>query len=241
MPEITAHHSAPTDPGHDYVEANKAYFDEHAEKLEQEHPHAREVSIKCVDGMRSNFPALFDRERTEAMDFACGTGLFSLAYRPYVKHILGVDISQGSVDVYNRRAAEQGLSQEMEAVCATLKGEPGELGDAKFDLITCSASFHHMPSIDNATRTLTHFLKPGGSLLVADIKAASDGKELVPEEYRKMVPHTHGLTEEQMRVAFEGAGLVDFELREMSPIKMGPTGQDIVWFIARGVKPVESS
>ncbi|KAI9069490.1 S-adenosyl-L-methionine-dependent methyltransferase [Trametes sanguinea] len=237
-----SHHSAHTHHGHDYVEANKAYFDEHAEKVEQEHPQARELGIKCVEAMRSNFPSLFDKERTEAMDFACGTGLFSLAYRPYVKHILGVDISKASVDIYNRRAAEQGLSQEMEAVCATLKGEPGELGDKKFDLITCSASFHHMPSVEDVTRVLAHFLKPGGSLLVADIKAAPDGKVLFPEKYHDMVPHTHGLSEEKMRTAFEGAGLVDFELKDMPPINVEAIpGQPTVWFIARGVKPVESS
>ena len=57
-----------------------------------------------------------------------------------MKHIVGVDISQGSVDIYNKKAAEQGFSSEMEAVCAVLKGEPGELGGAKFDLITVRPS-----------------------------------------------------------------------------------------------------
>lgn len=65
-------------------------------------------------------------------------GLVSQALRPYVKHILGVDISQGSVDVYNKYAADNGLASEMHAVCAELKGAPGELDGAQFDVIIVS-------------------------------------------------------------------------------------------------------
>lgn len=53
-----------------------------------------------------------------------------------MKHVVGVDISQGSVDVYNQEAKERGLASEIKAVCANLRGEPGELDDARFDLIT---------------------------------------------------------------------------------------------------------
>lgn len=56
-----------------------------------------------------------------------------------MKSIVGVDISQGAVDQYNAQASNQGLApEEMKAVCAELKGVPGELGDAKFDLIVVS-------------------------------------------------------------------------------------------------------
>ncbi|CDO71901.1 hypothetical protein BN946_scf184940.g48 [Trametes cinnabarina] len=222
---------------HDFVQANKIYFDEHADKLEQEHPQARQLGIICVDAMRDYYPALFDKERTKVLDYACGTGLFSLALRPHVKHIVGLDISQVSVDIYNRKAAEEGVSEEMEAVCATLEGKPGELLDAKFDLITCSAAYHHIPSIEDTTRALAYFLKPGGSLLVADIKAPPDGKELFPKKYHDVVPHRNGLSKDTMRMVFESAGLVDFEMKDMPPIKIAPTGMDTVWFIARAMKP----
>lgn len=88
------------------------------------------------------------------MEFACGTGtmsdqhshIFSLhlgfvsrALSPYCKRNVGVDISQGMVNQFNKRIGYQGLtSAEMQAVCAELKGEPGELGDEKFDVIVVS-------------------------------------------------------------------------------------------------------
>ena len=57
----------------------------------------------------------------------------------YVKNVVGVDISQVSVDRYNTHASEQGLSpSEMRAVRAELKGEPGELDSARFDVILVS-------------------------------------------------------------------------------------------------------
>lgn len=48
------------------------------------------------------------------------------------KSIVGVDISQGMVDMYNERA--QG--GDLKAVRLELKGEAGELDDRKFDVIT---------------------------------------------------------------------------------------------------------
>jgi len=52
---------------------------------------------------------------------------------------VGVDISQGAVDVYNEAVSNQGLSpDEMRAVCAELKGEAGELDDLKFDVVAVS-------------------------------------------------------------------------------------------------------
>jgi hypothetical protein len=52
------------------------------------------------------------------------------------KSILGVDISQGMVDNFNTKVANQGIeSDEMNAVCTELKGELGELGGRRFDVV----------------------------------------------------------------------------------------------------------
>ena len=56
---------------------------------------------------------------------------------PYAKSILGVDVSQGMVDLYNETGEKEGFSG-MKAVCADLKGEDGELDGRKFDVIIAS-------------------------------------------------------------------------------------------------------
>jgi len=69
------------------------------------------------------------------------TGLISRALVPHAKSIVGVDISQASVNVYNETASNQGLSpDEMRAVCTELKGEAGELDGLKFDVVAVSTN-----------------------------------------------------------------------------------------------------
>lgn len=56
---------------------------------------------------------------------------------PYAKSILGVDVSQGMVDLYNETGQKEGF-EGMKAVRADLKGEDGELEGRKFDVIIVS-------------------------------------------------------------------------------------------------------
>ncbi|KAI0695119.1 S-adenosyl-L-methionine-dependent methyltransferase [Cerioporus squamosus] len=231
-PDHAHHHSSPDDHDHehthghekhDFAAANRAFFDQHAHEHSHGHndAHSRERAIRQVNALRKAWPELFDEDSTVAMDYACGTGLVSQQLCQYVKSVVGVDISQASVDLYNSQASNQGLAlEEMRAVCAELKGEPGELDGLKFDIIVPLLAVLRvvpsLPSIDDTTRILASFLKPGGSLLVADIRASEDGRELFP----------HGLSEGAVRAAFEGAGLA----------RMPPTGEEVQWFVVRGVK-----
>ncbi len=106
-----------------------------------------------------------------------------------------------------------------------------------FTFSQCCASYHHFPSITDTTRVLASFLKPGGSLLVADIKSSEDGRELFPATHHHLVPHKHGLSEDAVRGAFKGAGLVGFDMRDVFQAKMRPTGEEVQWFVVRGVNP----
>ncbi|PIL33027.1 hypothetical protein GSI_04476 [Ganoderma sinense ZZ0214-1] len=231
--------------GHDHADdfaaANRTYFDEYAHKGEEAFAGWRDMARKEVDAMRARWPELFDKERTVVLDFACGVGMISEQLVPHVKKIVGVDISEVSVDRYNTLATEKlGLTPEtMKAVTVELKGEDGELDGVKFDLVVCCASFHHLASIDDTTRLLASFLKPGGALLVADIKAADDGRQLFPETHHGLVPHRHGITEARLREAFEGAGLGAFDFHDAATQKLphDPHGEEATWFVARGVKP----
>jgi hypothetical protein len=55
---------------------------------------------------------------------------------PYVKSILGVDISQEVVNLFNKRFADNDTDQErFRAIRAKLKGEDGKLDNEKFHVI----------------------------------------------------------------------------------------------------------
>lgn len=71
-------------------------------------------------------------------------------FAPHAKRIVGVDVSQGMVDAYNKRAADLSLTDKMSASVVHLTGtDPTELNGSKFDVIlvcilhpTVHYSFH---------------------------------------------------------------------------------------------------
>jgi hypothetical protein len=158
---------------HDPVaHANKDYFD-NPEFIFEKYPFAKERAVRYVPQNYIVFEKLkpetsIDRvakaivnaykpskEKTIAMDFACGNGIFRLSVLtpgrlkfkfglglvseqliPYTKSILGVDISQRMAEQYNEKLKNKGAS----AICAELKGDEGELDGARFDMIFVSDS-----------------------------------------------------------------------------------------------------
>lgn len=104
-------------------------------------------------------------------------------------------------------------------------------------MLQCSAAYHHFPSVDDTTRILTSFLKPGGSLLVADLMKKDDGREIFAKDHHHVVAHTAGFGEEDMRQIFTKAGLVNFDFSHITAVKLH--GNDMDVFLARGVKPVQ--
>nr|GAT54433.1 predicted protein [Mycena chlorophos] len=152
----------------------------------------------------------FDDEATTVLDFACGKGLTARGLAPHCKRIVAVDRNPASVKFFAERIQNQGIPpEEMNVVCAELQGLPTELDGEKFDVVVCSAAYHHLESISDTTRTLAFFLKPHGRLLVIDFLTASAP---IPED----VPHKFGFSEKDIRTAFDAAGLLDFEFTRLS-------------------------
>ncbi|TCD63972.1 deoxycytidyl transferase [Steccherinum ochraceum] len=233
--DVKGHH-------HSFAAANEAHFDGEAEAYEAR-PQAQELARKICKAMRAKYPSLFNEESTVLMDYACGPGLTSRELAPYVKSIVGVDISQGMVDLFNRRVANQGiLPEEMKAVKVELKGEEGELDGQKFDVVICIAAYHHFDTVDDTTRILASFLKPGGSLLIADILKADSGVKPL-EHFAHVVAHTAGFSKADMKSVFEANGLVmnESEIEVESDFAIAISDMRlhnsvVQLFLARGVK-----
>jgi len=193
----------------------------------------------------SGSPLVLDEDSTLVLNYACGSGQVSRALTLYVAQLVGIDISPRMVEVYNTHASTQGLEpHEMRAVSS--------LQQEHFDLAVCSMAYHHFPLVEQVTRDIVEYLKPGGILAVADIAArvlhAADGVDvgvnesealpIIPAEYEHLVSHSHRFTEEYMRVLFEGAGLVNFTFDQFTSAKWH--GRDIDFFLATGTKSAQS-
>ncbi|TDL15749.1 S-adenosyl-L-methionine-dependent methyltransferase [Rickenella mellea] len=217
----------------DHLKFNREHFDGIAHKYD-EHPMAAKLASHTSSAMLASYP--FDEETTSVLEFACGTGLVSRELAPHAKVIVGVDISQGMVDQYNLRVSNQGISaEEMHAECVELKGEEGELGGQKFDVVVCAQAYHHFPSIESVTKILAFFLKPGGALLVVDLIHTDESEEL-HRSHVLMVPHKGGFEEPHVRAAFDFAGLEQFSFKPVTKVTVN--SHEMQLFFAKGVKPL---
>jgi SAM-dependent methyltransferase len=103
-------------------------------------------------------------------------------------------------------------------------------------------AYHHFASVEQVTRELVSYLKPGGTLAVADIaredREEAEGEEappVIPAEYEHIVAHRRGFAEEEMRALFEGpGGLENFTFERFASVKRA--GRDVHFFLATGTR-----
>lgn len=158
-------------------------------------------------------------DKTTVLDFACGTGNVSMGIAPHVKQVVGVDITQEMLDIFNHKVQESTLFPgqvkgievnlfEEDSVKANKDKTPVEFGT--FDVAVASLAYHHLDDIDQASRTLAGQVRPGGHVYVVDLARASD---LVIEQPSDVVPHRGGFTEAEMEETFKKAGLTNIKVQ----------------------------
>jgi len=125
------------------------------------------------------------------LDVACGDGVYTrMLAAEGVSHVTGVDLSPAMVELAKAAQAEAGTgtgtaapihyavadASSLAAMDAVLPGERGS-----YDLVFAAHLLHYAPdagTLDAMVATLAAFLKPGGHLLVMNVKPAGP---IVPE------------------------------------------------------------
>jgi len=220
---------------HQLEAANIAHFDALGHDFDKRHPDAADFADRLAGALRRVI--VLDEDATAVLDYACGSGQVSRALAPHVAQLVGVDISPRMVQVYNARANAQGLEpHEMRAV-----GSLTELQQEHFDIVVCSMAYHHFPSVKDVTSELVKYLKPRGTLAVADIARveADESETPIMAKYELIVAHTRGFAEGEIRALFEGAGLENVAFDRFTTAKK--EGRDVVFFLATGTKPAASA
>ncbi len=102
----------------------------------------------------------------DALDFGCGTGLLTLRLASSVRSVVGVDSSQGMLDVLAAKVAKGNMTN-VKTLCLDL--DRGDTLPGSYDLIVSSMTLHHIKRIDSLLAKFHAALLPGGRLCLADL------------------------------------------------------------------------
>lgn len=140
------------------------------------------------------------------LDVACGAGGLVIGVAPRVERAVGVDLSEGMLDLARAQLADAGPLPNVEFVQAPSDALPFE--DGAFTAVVCTTAFHHFPDPQGSIAEMARVLAPGGRVVIGD--ASRDAPwTLVGDAFLRVVEDGHvGLKRRRaLEALLERAGL----------------------------------
>lgn len=106
------------------------------------------------------------------LDIGTGTGHTALAFAPFVREVVGLDLTEEMLGEARRLAREKEIVNVTFRV-ADVHQLPRVL-DGSFDLVTCRRAAHHFRDVRRALAEMKRALRPGGMLLIDDRSVPED-------------------------------------------------------------------
>lgn len=142
----------------------RSIYNERSEKYDENEVHVKQAQ----DFVQWIAP----KKGESVLDLACGTGLVTLLAKREVGesgHVVGVDISDGMLNVARRKAEADGLDLEFfNHDISDLGGIQDTIlpkGSSGFDVITCASALILLPDPLQAVQHWKSLLGPGGRLI----------------------------------------------------------------------------
>ncbi|MVZ64332.1 bifunctional demethylmenaquinone methyltransferase/2-methoxy-6-polyprenyl-1,4-benzoquinol methylase UbiE [Sphingobacterium sp. DK4209] len=124
------------------------------------------------------------------LDVATGTGDFALESIRILnpKKIIGVDISQGMLDVAAEKAKKKGLTDQFEVRLGDSESLPFD--DNTFDAVTVAFGVRNFENLEQGLSDIRRVLKPGGKAIILELSnpTAFPIKQLFRFYFHKVVP-----------------------------------------------------
>jgi ubiquinone/menaquinone biosynthesis C-methylase UbiE/DNA-binding HxlR family transcriptional regulator len=157
-------------------------------------------------------------------DLGIGTGGLAATLAPYVHRVVGVDRSEPMLDAARERLAGH---DGVELRLGELEALP--IPDGELDVAVLSLVLHYVLGPEEVFAEAARVLRPGGHVLVVDMRAHDRG----PAYAREMGHVWPGFTTEQMNGWLEAAG---FQGVHIQPLPPDPEAEGPLLFLASGQK-----
>ena len=138
------------------------------------------------------------------LDVATGTGHTGLALAPFVRRVIGLDLTREMLDEARRIATERGVVNADWVI-----GDAAHLPfqDATFDTYVVRAAPHHFPDIDACLAEAYRVLKPDRDAAFVDCAPPAAARDVLHEvEMRRDPSHVLSLTVDEWVARLERAG-----------------------------------
>lgn len=159
-----------------------------------------------------------------ALDYGCGTGLLTLALRPAVGRITGVDTSPAMLVRLEAKRAE---AQDAGVESVLLDAEHPLRSLPPVDLIVSSMTLHHVADLPALFADFHALLRPGGRIALADLEAEDGTFHEDPEG----VVH-QGFHPEALLGLLAAAGFTDLRTTAATTVTKGERAYPV--FLATG-------
>lgn len=147
------------------------------------------------------------------LEVGCGTGDVALVARAQVGAngaVFGIDPAPEMIAVARRKAAEAGLAVDFQVGVI----EALTFADHSFDVVFSSLMMHHLPAEvkQRGLAEIARVLKPGGVLLIVDMKQAISHRERLIKTV--MLHGAMGKGVQQLPPLLQNAGFTQIEIGE---------------------------
>ena len=125
------------------------------------------------------------------LDVACGAAHAAELAAPYVRQVVGVDLTPELLVVGAARLREAGIANVLlqEGNAAALP-----FVDASFDLVMCRTAVHHMGDPIASIAEMARVCKPGGRVVVSDLVAPAADVRDAFDDFQRILDPSHART-----------------------------------------------
>ena len=125
------------------------------EKIEQNKIYADKIKLTLKKSSFANI-----------LEFGCGTGLLGSNFIEENNHFLGIDTSNGMLEVFKNKFSN---FSNVKSINLNLEENFLNSDYAKFDLIITSMAFHHLKDPKSMVKKFKDMLLPNGAIAIIDL------------------------------------------------------------------------